>query len=163
MKTIMHNSYFSTVTMLTICLCLFSSIAYSQSSNRNYILTRTFTTGDGSAYQYQVDYYYGLGRPEQSVLKNAVPNGGHIVTLQEYDYLGRKSSLWNPVAIANNAGQYVLPATIQSNTISMYGDSKPYSKPVYEPSPLSRILEQYAPGADWHNNYRSVKQAICPI
>lgn len=127
------------VVLSTLFLCLFSGIAYSQSSNRNYILTRTFTTGDGRAYQDQVDYYDGLGRAEQSVLKNAVPNGGDIVTLQEYDNLGRKSNQWNPVAIANNAGQYVLPATLQSAALSMYADSRPYSKPVYELCPLNRM------------------------
>ena len=138
-------------------LCMISGKSYSQSSGRNYIVTRTFTDSSGNAHQDKVDYFDGLGRPEQSVLRNASPGGGDIVTLQEYDNLGRESSVWSPVSISNNSGQYVAPGTVRSTTVSMYGDSRPYSLPVYELSPLNRLLEQYGPGEDWQQHSRSVK------
>ncbi|WP_024996742.1 RHS repeat-associated core domain-containing protein, partial [Bacteroides graminisolvens] len=36
---------------------------------------------------------------------------------------------------------------------------KPYALPVYESSPLNRVLEQYGPGQAWQNNSRSAKTA----
>lgn len=145
------------VVSLLMLLCMISGANYSQSSGRNYIVTRAFTDSSGNAHQDKVDYFDGLGRPEQSVLRNASPGGGDIVTLQEYDNLGRESSVWSPVSISNNSGQYVAPGTVKGTTVSMYGDSRPYSLPVYEPSPLNRLLEQYGPGEDWQQHSRSVK------
>lgn len=152
-----HFFNFGTASLLAVFLCIISGTAYSQSDNCNYIITRTFTKNDGTSYQDKVDYYDGLGRPEQSVLKNAVLNGIDIVTLQEYDNLGRESNLWNPIGIAGNAGQYVSPGTIKNNAVSMYSDSNPYSMPVYDPSPLNRLLAQYGPGREWQLKFKSVK------
>ena len=32
-------------------------------------------------------------------------------------------------------------------------DSHPYHQPVYESSPLNRIIQQYGPGADWYSGH----------
>lgn len=93
MKTIIISFTTGATTFLALLLCLISSESYSQSSNHNYIVTRTFTDSSSSTHQDNVDYFNGLGQPEQSVLRNASPGGDNIVTLQEYDNLGRESSL----------------------------------------------------------------------
>ncbi|MCM1757668.1 RHS repeat domain-containing protein [Bacteroides ovatus] len=146
---------------IIITLSLYLSIicvdVYSQSSDRNYIVTRSFTTSSGSAYQDKIDYYDGLGRADQSILRASSPDGSDIVTLQEYDKFGRKSNLWSPVNISNNSGKYVAPATFKGRAVSAYADSRPYSLPVYELSPLNRLEEEYGPGEDWHVHSRSVK------
>ncbi|NDW13892.1 RHS repeat-associated core domain-containing protein, partial [Bacteroides sp. 214] len=36
------------------------------------------------------------------------------------------------------------------------GESKPYSFPVYEPSPLNRVTQQYGPGDRWHNYKKAI-------
>ncbi|NDW13256.1 RHS repeat-associated core domain-containing protein, partial [Bacteroides sp. 214] len=36
------------------------------------------------------------------------------------------------------------------------GESKPYSFPVYEPSPLNRVTQQYGPGERWHNYKKAI-------
>ena len=154
-----HISYLSLI-FKTICIVfLFTAwtTTYSQSTGQNYIVTRSFTNAEGTTYQDKIDYLDGLGRPEQSVLKNASTSGADIVTLLEYDSLGRESNKWNPMSVANNAGQYVSQGTIKSGAKSMYSDQHPYSKPVYEPSALNRIQELYNPGEDWHLNSRSIK------
>lgn len=147
----------SAVGILWALLILTPDNAYSQSRMHNYIVTRTYINPSGTAYQNKIDYYDGLGRFVQSVLQNASPNGGDIVSLQEYDNLGRESYKWNPVGIASNSGMYVPPAIIKSNAISMYGDSYPYSMLLYESSPLNRLQEQYGPGEDWYSHAHSVK------
>lgn len=105
MKTMSaHFFSFYTATLLTACMCGIPATAHSQSSDRNYILTRTFTKEDGTTSQDKVDYYDGLRRLEQSVLKNAALNGGDIVTLQEYDNLEWESTIERKWKRGNNYG-----------------------------------------------------------
>ena len=62
-------------------------------------------------------------------------------------------------AASGNNGNPLSLSTVQSRSqlSSNYGDGKAYSKPVYEASPLDRVLEQYGPGQEWHNNGKRVK------
>lgn len=143
--------------ILAVYLCWMTGKVYPQSSNRNYVLTRTYTNAGETTWQDKIDYFDGLGRPEQSTLKRVSPLGHDLTTLQEYDSLDRKSNQWMSTVIQNNNGQYVSPATIKSKAIAMYGDSKPYAMPVYESSPLNRLREEYGAGEDWYTNSRSVK------
>jgi len=143
-----------------ILLLLFTGLSclYSQTVSQNYILTHTCTNDDGSTFLDKVQYFDGLGRPTQIVQKGITPAKADLATLQEYDAFGRNDKTWLPAVVAGNNGAYVAPATIQTNAISSnVNDAKPYSYPVYEASPLNRMLEQYGPGADWQNNGKSVK------
>ncbi len=154
MKT---NSHF----ILFICCLFLSGIphrAYSQSSDQNYILTRTFTSEDGTKYLDAIQYYDGLGRPVQNVQRKVTPSGADLVTLQEYDAVGRESNRWLPGTSSAN-GAYVTPETVKTSAKGLNGDQNPYSLPVYEASPLNRVLEQYGPGTPWQSNSRSAKSA----
>jgi RHS repeat-associated protein len=138
----------------------FAGQASSASSNQNYIQTRTYTTEDGSRYMEAIQYFDGLGRPTQTVQRGITPNAADLVTLQEYDAFGRESNSWLPAVISGNNGAFVTPATVKTAAVSSNGnDQKPYSMPVYEASPLNRVLEQYGPGQDWHNNSKKVSTA----
>ena len=145
------------VMLLTLILSSIPITSYSQSIGRNYILARTFTDSIGKLSLDSVYYYDCLGRLEQTILRNASLQGEDIVTLQEYDLIGRPSNRWNPVGIQGNEGLYVASESLTTRAVSFYKDTHPYSKPVYEASPLSRIREEYGPGKDWHTRGRSVK------
>lgn len=113
----------------------------------------------GTSHWNDISYYDGIGRPFQTVqkaVKNGVQTGTMLATLQEYDALGRKSNSWLPVPVTAN---YVDPAALKSIAVGHngYADSRPYSEPVYEASPLERIVQQYGPGAAWHKAGRPVK------
>ncbi|MBP1615020.1 MAG: hypothetical protein H6Q13_2468 [Bacteroidetes bacterium] len=130
------------------------------STDQNYILTRTYMSDAGTAWQDKVDYFDGLGRPEESALVGSSPAGSDLVTYQEYDGVGRESNSWLPVVLPNNNGTFASLSTIKSNMNVSYPDeTKPYTLPVYEASPLNRVLEQYGPGQAWQNNSRSAKTA----
>lgn len=77
--------------VLIISLLLSSMLVRGQSNDQNYILTHTMLDETGSVYIDKIDYYDGLGRPMQSVLKTASPTQKYIVSLQEYDGAGRQS------------------------------------------------------------------------
>jgi RHS repeat-associated protein len=95
-------------------------------------------------------YYDGLGRREQTVQKGITPSKADLVIQQEYDNFGRNSKTWLPTPVGNNNGVYV--NNITSKAITYRNDAYPYSEPVYEKSPLNRVLEQYGPGANWRSN-----------
>lgn len=128
------------------------------SPDRNYILTRTYTSENGVKWQDKIDYFDNMGHPEQSVLVKNSPSYNDLVTLLEYDALGREQKSWLPAIVPENNGVYTLPGTVMSSSRTSNGnDPSPFSKPVYDGSPLNLIVEQYGPGNDWHANGRSVK------
>jgi RHS repeat-associated protein len=152
----------SSATSLTLKLDANASTPYesgmpSLSPDQNYILTRTYKTDDGAGYLDQIQYFDGLGRPVQTVQPGITPSGKDLVTYQEYDGFGRESNAWLPAAINGN-GAFQPLGQIQANAPSLNGgDGHPYSYPVYEPSPLNRVQQQFGPGEAWHTGGKSVK------
>ena len=105
----------------------------------------------------QVQYFDGLGRPNQSVQVGITPGKKDLAIIQEYDPFGRESNVWLPGYGTGN-GTYTDPTTVKNSAKALnLNDQLPFSKPVYEASPLNRVLEQYGPGQNWHNNGKSVK------
>lgn len=129
---------------------------YSQSHEQNYIRTRTYTTENGDAYLDAIQYFDGLGRPHQMVQVRISPLKQDLVSIQEYDTFGRDSSAWLP-GLSPGDGAFIDFETVKASAILLNADQSPYSKPVYEASPLNSVLEQYAPGKDWHTKGKSVK------
>ncbi|MDH6382728.1 hypothetical protein M2451_004077, partial [Dysgonomonas sp. PFB1-18] len=110
--------------------------------------------------RHSIAYFDALGRPEQSILWRNSPQKQDIISMQEYDSLGREDKSWLPIAY-NGGGKIIDANRFKIRSRSIYkGDQLSYSKPVYEDSPLNRATEQYAPGEDWHNNHKSVKMRI---
>ncbi|MCD8093132.1 MAG: RHS repeat-associated core domain-containing protein [Bacteroides sp.] len=132
-----------------IALMILAIHATAQVSTQNYVRTSTMLDGSGKNRVDAIVYYDGLGRPFQQ-LKKAVENDNvkiRIATLQEYDALGREANSWLPIV---SSADYIAPATFKSNAPGNYGnDAAPYVRPVYEYSPLNRVLQQYGPGSAW--------------
>ncbi|GHV39013.1 hypothetical protein FACS1894179_03270 [Bacteroidia bacterium] len=122
-----------------------SSINYSNGTVSNYL--------DNNDILMNIQYFDGLGRPVQTVQRGITPDAKDLVSIQEYDAFGRESNTWLPgkVTAANN-GAFVALETAKGYIKASNGsDQKPYSLPVYENSPLNRVLKQFGPGQDWHN------------
>ncbi|WP_207632917.1 DUF6443 domain-containing protein [Foetidibacter luteolus] len=107
----------------------------------------------------QVAYFDGLGRPLQQVIWRGNPNGKDIITPIEFDGYGRQVKQFLPyVDVAGTAygslrtGAYAAQSTFYSPTntsVSVARDENPYSQIFMEFSPLSRPLENGAPGKTW--------------
>ena len=137
--------------MLIALLCCTALTTLAQVVSQNYVRTRMMLDEAAGKYMDKIEYFDGLGRPFQTVLKKASGSGGNLVTLQEYDVAGREASSWLPIT---SSDEYVAPATFKGSAPGNYGnDSRPYSQPVYEASSLSRIAKQYGPGAAWYNGH----------
>jgi hypothetical protein len=107
-------------------------------------------------------YYDGLGRPMQDVKFRQSPTGRDMVTPIAYDAIGRKERQHLPYtgettgkykedALAGDGGyvtsaQYIFyngeQATIPHDTV-------PFTRTVFEASPLDRTLKVYGPGQRW--------------
>ena len=61
--------------LLALLSCLLPQLLTAQSPDRNYVLTRTYTSSTGDSHIDEVRYYDGLGREEQTVLKAFSPAG----------------------------------------------------------------------------------------
>lgn len=129
---------------------------YYGSSDVNYINTRIFLTKDSMEYQEKMQYFDDLGRLKEEIEVSSTPSKADLVTYMEYDNVGRQSRIWQPVSVPSNGGSYATIEEIKDNFKSLYdNDQKPYTLPIYEPSPLNRILKQFEPGQDWHNKNKA--------
>ncbi|MDJ1470201.1 LamG-like jellyroll fold domain-containing protein [Xanthocytophaga flava] len=123
----------------------------------------------------QTSYIDGLGRPVQQVAKQGSPIKTDLVTPTEYDALGRELRKYLPIAQGTTGG-YQSEILKRSNASdptstaqgSFYSDLKAdkyaFAETVFENSPLSRPLEQGAPGSAWQivkdNNGNSIGKTM---
>ncbi|MFV0329755.1 MAG: DUF6443 domain-containing protein [Dysgonomonas sp.] len=142
--------------LLYICLCI-SLGTYSQSADQNYVRTRTYTKENQSNYIDQIQYFDGLGRPMQTVERGITPNAADLVTYQEYDAFGREANNWLPAVATSNNGAYMPLVSYKAKAMATYANDSAYSRPVYEASPLNRVLEQYGPGKEWRSDKKAVR------
>ncbi|MDR1517297.1 MAG: DUF6443 domain-containing protein, partial [Dysgonamonadaceae bacterium] len=116
----------------------------------NYVLTKTMLDNSESVSFDRIDYHDGFGRLVETVQKAVSPTNKDIVTLQEYDFAGRITTIRQPVSIAGS-GEYVPAAQINTAAQTFYNDYAAYRSIIYELSPLNRIENQIGPGGAWHS------------
>ncbi len=131
----------------------FSSISTLLSSNLDQVRTK-------------VQYFDGLGRPEQNVSVCSSPSYCDIVQPFVYDNYGREKHKLLPYVLSSvkNLGQIQTNPNMTSHDTysssqhykfykndndNIVNDPYPYSEVLYEDSPLDRVVELGAPGASW--------------
>jgi RHS repeat-associated protein len=161
--------------VFSIGLCILAVlVAKSSQAQINYIRTFDATAPEQNAtalmgrwvsdVKTATQYIDGLGRPIQTVLKqgslesnsNALAD---VVAPTIYDALGRTPITYLPFAANNFGGNtsiadgaYKTNALDQQNafaTAQYPGETHFYSKTNFEPSPLNRPTDTYAPGTSW--------------
>lgn len=155
----------------------FTLIGYTPPTveNLNFIQTKTvLIPGVGSIAQLnnlsvgeqiqQTEYFDGLGRKIQTVVKENSPLKKDVVSINEYDQLGLESIkrlpfVSNPAQTGNvdNDGKYKANALTQQSAfyngtnspINAQGETFFYGQVDFEQSPLNRVLKTFAPGNSW--------------
>jgi RHS repeat-associated protein len=137
----------------------------------NYIRVRTLTkpgvadtvTADGLTslldVQQTTQYFDGLGRPIQTVAKQASPLQKDMVTIDLYDPFGRETTKYLPYTTLSSDGNYKTNPTLDQsnfNSAQFPGEQFYYGAVNFEPSSLDRTLATYAPGMSWAGSGRSV-------
>ncbi|WP_419698989.1 DUF6443 domain-containing protein [Mucilaginibacter sp. NFX135] len=124
-------------------------------------LTLKTASNDKSKMQVSLEYFDGLGRTFQNILVKASPLGNDMVTPIAYDAYGREIKKYLPYVPATGIpGAYRSDAltgaqaafynTPPSGVVSIPSATQiAYSETRMEASPLSRPLEQGAPGLSW--------------
>lgn len=115
----------------------------------------------------EVNYFDGLGRPEETVAIKASQVGSDMVSYQTYDNYDRPSLQYLPYAKGtSNNGAYVTQSTFTSGQSTFLtgiyestDGTKGYAGTVYELSPLNRVTKQGAPGNAWQTTQNPVEFA----
>ena len=141
-------------------LCLIFASVSAQSSDQNYVLSRTYKTrstsiltgdkywGSPSEVQTQISYIDGLGKTSQTVIVSGNPTNRDMVARVGYNNMYRQEKEYLPVAVnasngnyvANASGAYYNSAAVGTPTTNFWTETK------YDNSPLGRTSEQIAPG-----------------
>ncbi|MDO6431551.1 DUF6443 domain-containing protein [Flavitalea sp. BT771] len=113
-------------------------------------------------------YFDGLGRPLQTVVKQMSPSGKDMVAPVVYDALGREQYKYlSFVANAYQTGDQVSDGNFKIDpflqqaafgSIQYPGESYYYGKMDFEASPLNRVMTTYAPGNSWTGNNKGVSR-----
>jgi len=98
-------------------------------SSRSYILTRQMLSDTGTSFQEQVEYFDGLGRPVQTVLKGVTPNACDLVDFTDYDSRGNVWRRWKSIPVAGFSGAFINNLPLKAPMVC--GDARPYSEAVY--------------------------------
>ncbi|MGQ2985379.1 DUF6443 domain-containing protein [Flavobacterium sp.] len=143
---------------LLYLLQMFPVMVLAQTSTQNYVRTYVYKQpteeSDASKAQASVTYVDGLGRPVQQVVGKASATGKDIVTHMEYDKYNRTQREYLPYPASTADLSYTDGA--KAGTFGYYSSAtdiehtgNPYSRTLYEASPLNRILRTTAPGDPW--------------
>lgn len=129
-------------------------------ANHNQIRERQLLNSSGSNYIDHLRHHDGMGRPVLSVDKAVVSGNAveRMATLQEYDAAGRDGNQWLPIRVTADYADAESFKSLAKGS-SGYSNTHPYGKTVYEESPLSRVVESFGAGSEWHNSGKSVKRA----
>ena len=142
-------------------------------ADMNFIRTRSFSkagvtdtvTADGLTSIYDVQqtttYFDGLGRPIQSVAKQASPLQRDMVSVQAYDPDGREVLKYLPYSSPasdadGNFKNYAFAEQNSFNSAQFPSDHYFYSQVSVEGSPLNRTLASYPQGDSWVYSGRGV-------
>ena len=155
-----------------IALCFVSRLALAQTTTENYIKNTTPQTevqdqatlnalSDDDKIE-SITYFDGLGRPIQSIAKQAGGNKQDIITPFIYDEFGRQLREYLPYSRSTTSldldvgllpvnGEISLLNTQYLNEFpeDLNGAVNPYSEKRLEDSPIGRVLQQSAPGSEW--------------
>ena len=151
-----------------ILLLLFTVMATAQTTTQNYIKTRTYKVATTTAIAtptpaqatVNVSYIDGLGRVSQQVACGQSASGKDIITPIEYDIFGRQAREFLPFpkttatmaidgSAIDNAQAYYTNLYTAAGSIEQ---DDAFSEKLFDGSPLNRVVEQGAPGADWKVN-----------
>lgn len=143
--------------------------AYNSGIKVNYVQTKEaiapFTTEaafNAAGYEQvkqATQYLDGLGRPIQTVVKQASTTGLDIVSSNVYDEFGREAVKYMPYISAASDGNFKLDPFTQQlsfNQVLYNGEQVFYSQTEFEASPLNRPLKSMAPGNSWGGNGRGL-------
>lgn len=142
--------------IIPVSVLFFAGVLHAQalSSNKNYVYSKTYITdptGSAPKSTESVQYFDGLGRPQQTVNIKASPLEKDVVTHIVYDSYGRQALDYLPVPQSGTANGAFVDNPTANAVNTPLGNEIIFSKKEFETSPLDRVLEQKQVGQAWSN------------
>jgi RHS repeat-associated protein len=114
------------------------------------------------AYKYRqsTDYFDGLGRPLQTVIKKGHADGYDVIQPHVYDALGRERYSYLPYVMNNPLATYAGKMRLQVlNELPWFynqngPDEQPYSRTDFDDAEMGKVIKQSAPGRSWVGSER---------
>ena len=124
----------------------------------NYTLTRDYQYMSGSQYLETMQYVDGLGRELLTLTKGITLGKRDLVSLIEYDNLGRKYRTWLPGMLTTTREGIHLDSLKNSMISSeLHGrDANPYLEIRYEPFSMERESKVYNAGESWYSHDKAI-------
>ncbi|HEY4150835.1 MAG TPA: DUF6443 domain-containing protein, partial [Chitinophagaceae bacterium] len=154
--------------------------AYNAGAGINYVRSReamgpitdggSFNAAGYTDVKEATQYMDGLGRPLQTVMRQATPGSSpsDVVMPVVYDAFGRETYKYLPYVHSSSDGAFKTNPFSAQNTFyqGVYPNEQPaftgeqvyYGQVNYESSPLNRPLKSLAPGNSWAGNGTGVEQ-----
>jgi RHS repeat-associated protein len=152
----------------------------AQTNTNNYVITNApriagiindstlaANAGDKTKVQISIQYMDGLGRPIQTVQKQASFLGYDMIQPQAYDQYGREITRYLPYTPQSGTPGSFRPNAVSSDQNAFYASppsgsgvsaiTYPFAQTSFDNSPLNRPVEQGAPGTDWQLGHHTVK------
>ena len=113
--------------------------------------TRVSVSGDGVSVsngvrtRTAIQYYDGLGRPDEQIAIESTPDKRDLVQTITYSDLRKATKQWLPV-VAQTEGQRVSVTAFESLAQSYYSDNRPFVETLFEQSALDRVMGAKQPG-----------------
>lgn len=159
--------YTALFTALIISLCL--ATVQAQDQDQNYIKTTSYrqatsspiTNPTATQATQSVQYFDGLGRPIQQIVKANSPTQHDIITFFTYDEYGKQTKEYLPFSDSLSPSSFGLRSNPLAQQQSFYTNRHgadgifAFSEKNLERSPLNRVMEQGAPGDDWQVQFES--------
>ncbi|HLZ86163.1 MAG TPA: DUF6443 domain-containing protein, partial [Puia sp.] len=104
-------------------------------------------------------YFDGLGKPIETVARQASPLQKDLVTPVRYDNFGREVLKYLPYVSTAGDGLYKINPLAEQNSFNSAqfpGEQYYYAQTGFENSPLDRVDTAYAPGLSWVGSSRGV-------
>ncbi|WP_168803076.1 DUF6443 domain-containing protein [Chitinophaga oryzae] len=174
-----------TITQVLFLLLMTRSAAAQLSTGHNFI-SKTAVNVPGVSTQAQVNalpaesgnrtvtYFDGLGRQVQAIVLQGSPDKKDIITPTEYDNYGRTVKTILPYTDMTGAGSGSFRTGAFADQLNFYSpanttladiakDDRPFGQQVPELSPLSRPLQQGAPGRSWQPGGGHTQQQVYAV
>ncbi len=115
-----------------------------------------------SDYKQSTTYLDDLGREIQTVVKQATPDNQDLISVVNYDPLGRVMQQYLPYYDSSNTGNFrTNPTTAQPAFYNSFFNNQEgfyYSNNIYDGSPENRVLKTTVPGNSWTGNNIGVRK-----
>lgn len=142
-------------------LCLFLVLmtcinSTAQSSSKNYVQTKTFLDGTGTAFLRHIDYYDELGYVAETVDVGCNASLTPIVVKTDYTPQMKVASQWLPIP----ATGLDYHADVMDEARTTYNDTEAYTINIYDD--FLELASSKKPGVDWEGHVVTVTRKAVP-